>query len=71
IKGSYTGKRYEDDLNTEKLDSYWVWDVFGSIDITDNLGVFARVENLFEEEKISDQYDIDGLVFFAGINGKF
>jgi outer membrane receptor for ferrienterochelin and colicin len=71
IRGSYTGKRYEDDLNTEKLDSYWTWDVFGSVDITDNLGLFARVENIFEEEEISDQYDIDGLVFFAGIKGNF
>jgi iron complex outermembrane receptor protein len=44
----YIGAQYEDDLNTLRLGSYVVVDLFASRGVTRWLDVFAAVENLFD-----------------------
>ena len=68
LEANYTGERWEDDDNTVKLDDYWMCNVGVSKKIGQHAGVFVKVNNVFGEKNIVDEYDIDGTEYLAGIN---
>ncbi len=52
-----------------ELDNYQVFDVSGKFDVTENLNMFVRVENVFDEsyEEVPG-YNTSGLSAYAGFN---
>ncbi len=46
----HVGKRFDDSSNINELDPYTLVNISGRLDVTKNVQVFARVENLFDEE---------------------
>ena len=52
IQGRYVGKRYEDDLNTLDVESFFLVDAAFTRALSDTWQVFASVENLLDEEYI-------------------
>ncbi len=49
----HVGSQFEDDLNTRKLRGFWVTDVNVSMEVRDGLTLFAAVENLFDETRLT------------------
>ncbi len=68
LEANYTAERWEDDDNTVKLDDYWMCNVGVSKKIGQHAGIFVKVNNVFGEKNIVDEYDIDGTEYLAGIN---
>jgi outer membrane cobalamin receptor len=71
ITGQYFGRRYEDAENTNKLGDYTLWDLALTKDITKYAEAFVRIDNIFGEENIVDEYDIDGTEFLGGLQIMF
>ena len=71
ITGQYFGRRYEDAENTNKLGDYTLWDLALTKDITKYAEAFVRIDNIFGEENIVDEYDIDGTEFLGGLQITF
>jgi len=67
--GEYVGKRYDSD--NRKLPDYSIWDIALTKFINKNFQAFVRLENIFNEKHVEDQYDIDGRKIFAGIKVNF
>ncbi|MGB8246523.1 MAG: TonB-dependent receptor [Chlorobium sp.] len=70
LEASYTGARFTDAANTEKLDGFWVCNATLTKKFTEQTEAFIRIDNLFGEENITDEYDIDGTEFLAGLRVK-
>ncbi|ANT65512.1 Colicin I receptor precursor [Prosthecochloris sp. CIB 2401] len=67
LEANYTGERWEDEENTVNLDDYWMCNVGVSKKIGQHAAVFVKVNNVFGEKNIVDEYDIDGTEYLAGI----
>ena len=50
IQGRYAGDRFEDDNNVLPVESLFVVDLLFSKNVTENVRLFAGVENVFDEE---------------------
>ncbi len=70
FEASYTGERYSDAVNTAKLDGFWVCNATLTKKFTDQAEAFIRIDNIFGEENIADEYDLDGTEFLAGLRVK-
>lgn len=66
------GKRWNNSGNTDRLDSYTRVDMALSYDITSNLSIFGRGENLLNEdyEEVKD-YGTPGVSYFGGLKANF
>ncbi len=67
IESAYTGERWDDDDNTIKLDNFWLWSASAAKELGEHTEVFVKVDNIFGEKDIEDEYDIDGVEFLAGV----
>lgn len=67
----YTGERWEDDDNTMKLDDFWIFSASAAKEVGEHAEVFVKVDNVFNEKNIEDDYNIDGREFFAGVKLNF
>jgi vitamin B12 transporter len=68
----YAGDRYSDPNNTQELDEYVVVDVAATFSATENLRVFARALNLFDEDyELVSNYNTYGRTFYAGVELRF
>ena len=61
LQGRYVGQRFEDDINTLPLESLEVADLMLSRQIIPSIGLFAGVENLFDQRYEATR-DTTGLV---------
>jgi len=69
---NYVGKRRDSDYNNVTDKAYTIFRVAASYEITKNLQVFGRIENLFDK-KYQEVYGYEtmGRSFYAGIKGSF
>ena len=67
----YTGERWKDADNTVELDDYWLFSASAAKEVGEHAEVFVKVDNVFNEKHIDDEYDIDGRELFAGVKLKF
>ncbi len=69
---NYLGARRDSDYNTVKDKAYMIFRLAASYDITENLQVFGRIENLFDR-KYQEVYGYEtlGRSFYAGLKAKF
>jgi len=67
LETKYTGERWEDDDNTLRLDDYWICNASLTKELGEHVQAFVRVDNIFDERNIEDEYDIDGIEFLAGV----
>lgn len=72
LTSSYVGHRWDDSANTRKMEPYTQVDLFTSYDLTDNLQIFGRIENLFDRtfQQIYG-YAMPGRSFYAGSKAAF
>ncbi|MEA3328582.1 MAG: TonB-dependent receptor [Candidatus Omnitrophota bacterium] len=70
VAGEYIGERYNGD-DYEKLNGYAICNLALTKDIGEYVQVFARVDNLFGEKNVEDEYDIDGTEFLGGVKVAF
>ena len=68
----YAGDRYDDAGNLRRLKGYVLWDVRAAYPLTEQIEVYGRVENLFDEryETISN-YGQLGRTAYAGVRARF
>jgi vitamin B12 transporter len=65
------GDTFDDVANTIRLDSYVRVDLRASWSISDNLEVYGRVENLFDEAyQTAFNYGVPGRAGYAGVRLK-
>lgn len=69
VAGEYVGRRY--DSAYEKLGGYTLCNVAVTQDMGKYLQVFARADNVFGKKAITDEYDLDGARFLAGVKVTF
>ncbi|MBC8206081.1 MAG: TonB-dependent receptor [Kiritimatiellaeota bacterium] len=70
LRGSYVGKR--DDVGGVVLDEYITLDIGGGYQVTSNLLVYARIENLTDEDyELVDGYGTAGISAYAGAKFTF
>ncbi|UZJ36963.1 MULTISPECIES: TonB-dependent receptor plug domain-containing protein [unclassified Prosthecochloris] len=67
IESAYTGERWDDEDNTIRLDDFWIWSASIAKEFGEYTEVFVKVDNIFDEKDIDDEYDIDGVEFLAGV----
>lgn len=68
----HVGTRYDDAANTVELDPYTRVDCAAHYDVTENVRVFARVENLFDEDYVeANGFDVNGNYWYAGVRCSF
>lgn len=68
----WSGKSYDNAANTTLLDSYTLVDLRAEYKLTDQVRLFARVENLFDEDYMTVyRYGTLGRSIYAGIRGRF
>ncbi|MCL0034145.1 TonB-dependent receptor [Thermodesulfovibrionales bacterium] len=66
------GDRWDDAANTRELDSYTRVDLAGSFDLTRNFQIFARGENILNEEyEEAKGFGTPGASLFAGLRATF
>lgn len=68
----YVGTRYDDAANTRKMKDYLLMNLAGSYDVTKNLQLFGRIENLFDRqyEEVAG-YGTPGIGAYAGVKVSF
>lgn len=68
----YVGTRYADTANTQKMKDYLLVNLAGSYDITKNLQLFGRVNNLFDRqyEEVAG-YGTPGIGAYGGVKVSF
>jgi outer membrane receptor for ferrienterochelin and colicin len=71
LNGEYVGTRFSDTENTIELEEYTVWDLSVSKDLGDHAQAFIRLENLFGEDDVDDEYDLDGIGVVVGMRTYF
>lgn len=68
----WSGKTYEDEANTIRLDDYTLVDLRAEYPIGEGLTLFGRVENLFDEQyQTVLNYSTFGRSVYAGIRARF
>ncbi|MDD3274383.1 MAG: TonB-dependent receptor [Candidatus Omnitrophica bacterium] len=69
---NYMGSRRDSDYNSVKDKPYTIFRLAASYDITENLKIFGRIENLFDR-KYQEVYGYEtlGRSFYAGLKAKF
>jgi vitamin B12 transporter len=68
----HSGRSFDDPANRIALDSYTVVDLLASLDIRDNLELFARLENAFDEDYATTaRYGAIGRGAFVGLRQAF
>lgn len=68
----YVGSRYDDIANTQKMPSYTLVNLAGSYDVTKNLQLFGRVDNLLDREYEEVYgYGTPGIGAYAGVKVSF
>jgi vitamin B12 transporter len=66
------GARFDDDANTTRIASYSVFDLVASYDVTENLSVFGRIENVGDERyQELARFGTPGRSVFAGASVRF
>ena len=50
LEGRFVGQRYSNVGNTGSIGSFYVWNLSGTYDVTKQMQVYARVDNLFNEK---------------------
>jgi outer membrane receptor for ferrienterochelin and colicins len=63
----HIGERYDDEENTIKLDAYTIYNFSATQKMTRFGELFLRIDNIFGEKDIADEYDLDGAQFLAGV----
>jgi outer membrane receptor protein involved in Fe transport len=75
VQGRYIGKRPVDISNTRSIDSYFVTDVSGSVQVAPQFEVFGQVQNVFDKLYVVSEYGFDARgaprQVFAGIRTRF
>jgi len=69
VTGIYVGKRYDDTY--AELDGYDLWNVAVTKDLGKHVQLFARADNVFGKQDVSDEYDLDGARFLCGAKMNF
>jgi outer membrane receptor for ferrienterochelin and colicin len=69
VAAEYIGQRYDSSYN--KLGGYTLCNVAVTKGIGRHLQVFARADNIFGKEAVTDEYDIDGTRYLAGLKLSF
>lgn len=68
----WAGKSYDNAANTTRLDNYTLVDVRGEVPLSPKVRLFARVENLFDEDYATVyRYGTLGRSVYAGLRGRF
>lgn len=68
----HVGKRYEDAANTTELDAYTRLDLAGRMDLKPGWTVYARIENLFDEDiEEAMDYGTAGIFAYGGLRVSF
>jgi vitamin B12 transporter len=68
----YASRAFDDNGNSRRLADYTLVTLRGSIPITDQFALYARVENLFDtQNQTASEYGSYGRGFFAGIRAAF
>lgn len=68
----WSGKSYDNAANTTLLDAYTLVDLRAEYRVSDAVRLFARVENLFDEEYMTVfRYGTLGRSVYAGLRGRF
>lgn len=70
LEAAWTGEPYTDVDNTDKLEGFWVCNASLTKKFSDQAEAFIRVDNIFGEKDITDEYNIDGTEFLAGLRVK-
>lgn len=72
ISVRYAGDRYDDAANRNVLKGYALWDVRASYPVNEQVEVYGRVENLFDESyETIRNYGQLGRAAYAGVRAKF
>jgi len=68
----WAGHSFDDASNARRLDGYTLLDLRGEFAVTPQFKLFARIENLFDEEYMTAyRYGTLGRSIYAGIRGRF
>ena len=68
----WSGKSFDNASNATRLDDYTLVDLRAEMRLSDNVRLFARAENLFDEEYMTAfRYGSLGRSIYAGIRGRF
>ncbi|MDZ3831468.1 MAG: TonB-dependent receptor [Sphingopyxis sp.] len=68
----WSGKSYDNASNARQLDDYTLVDLRAEYALSDNVRLFARAENLFDEQYMTAyRYGSPGRSLYAGIRGRF
>ncbi|WP_380872232.1 TonB-dependent receptor [Sphingomonas sp. DBB INV C78] len=68
----WSGKSYDNASNTTRLDDYTLVDLRAELEVQDGARLFARVENLFDENyQTINRYGTLGRSFYAGVRARF
>ncbi|MFV0624885.1 TonB-dependent receptor plug domain-containing protein [Sphingomonas sp. ac-8] len=68
----WAGKSFDDLANRTRLDDYTLVDLRGELPLSDAVRLFARVENLFDEDyATANRYNTLGRSVYAGFRGRF
>ena len=68
----YVGETFNNDANTVIVDEYTLVDIRASYPINDNLEVYGRIENAFDEDyQTVLNYGTPGQGVFGGVRVRF
>lgn len=68
----WSGKSYDNVTNSRRLDAYTLVDLRTELAVRDNVSLFARVENLFDEDyQTIYRYGTLGRSIYAGVRARF
>ena len=68
----WTGESFDNASNSSRLKPYTLVDLRGDVPISPNVRLFARIENLFNEQySTAYRYNSIGRSFYAGFRGRF
>ncbi|QCB53364.1 TonB-dependent receptor [Sphingopyxis sp. PAMC25046] len=68
----WSGKSYDNASNAQRLDDYMLVDLRAEVALSDEVKLFARAENIFDEQYMTAyRYGSLGRSIYAGIRGRF
>ncbi|UYY59208.1 TonB-dependent receptor plug domain-containing protein [Sphingomonas sp. S2-65] len=72
VAARWSGRSFDNAANTTELDGYTLVDLRAELPVTEQVKLFARVENLFDEEyQTTYRYGTLGRSVYAGFRGRF
>lgn len=72
VAARWSGSSFDDAANTTRLDAYTLVDLRAEVPLSHTVGLFGRVENLFDEEyRTAARYGTLGRSVYAGLRGRF